>query len=80
MAGRTYKTEAIVLRSMRFSEADRILHLYTADRGRIGAIAGPLVTAPLLAAGVAFPWGFFLFAAVAAVGAAGVAAAGRTTA
>jgi DNA repair protein RecO (recombination protein O) len=36
---RTYKTEAIVLRSMRFSEADRILHLYTADRGRIGAIA-----------------------------------------
>jgi DNA repair protein RecO (recombination protein O) len=39
MAGRTYKTEAIVLRSLRFSEADRILHLYTADRGRIGAIA-----------------------------------------
>ena len=36
---RTYKTQAIVLRSMRFSEADRILHLYTADRGRIGAIA-----------------------------------------
>jgi DNA repair protein RecO (recombination protein O) len=36
---RTYKTEAIVLRSMRFSEADRILHLYTAERGRIGAIA-----------------------------------------
>ena len=39
MAGRTYKTEAIVLRSMRFSEADRILHLYPRDRGRIGAIA-----------------------------------------
>jgi len=39
VAGRTYKTEAIVLRSMRFSEADRILHLYTRDRGRIGAIA-----------------------------------------
>ena len=39
MAGRTYKTEAVVLRSIRFSEADRILHLYTADRGRIGAIA-----------------------------------------
>jgi len=37
--GRTYKTQAIVLRSLRFSEADRILHLYTADRGRIGAIA-----------------------------------------
>jgi DNA repair protein RecO (recombination protein O) len=37
--GRTYRTEAIVLRSLRFSEADRILHLYTEDRGRIGAIA-----------------------------------------
>ena len=36
---RTYKTEAVVLRSMRYAEADRILHLYTADRGRIGAIA-----------------------------------------
>src|SRR4051812_28825516 len=39
MAGKTYKTEAIVLRSMRFSEADRILHLYAEKRGRIGAIA-----------------------------------------
>ena len=39
MAGRTYKTEAVVLRSLRFSEADRILHLYTRDRGRVGAIA-----------------------------------------
>jgi DNA repair protein RecO (recombination protein O) len=39
MAGRSYKTEAIVLRSMRFGEADRILHLYTRERGRIGAIA-----------------------------------------
>ncbi len=37
--GRTYKTEAVVLRSLRFSEADRILHVYTRDRGRIGAIA-----------------------------------------
>src|SRR3954465_7442662 len=39
MAGKTYKTEAIVLRSMRFSEADRILHLYAEKRGRIGGIA-----------------------------------------
>ncbi len=39
VAGRTYKTEAVVLRSLRFSEADRILHLYTRERGRIGAIA-----------------------------------------
>lgn len=36
---RTVTTEAVVLRSLRFSEADRILHLYTADRGRVGAIA-----------------------------------------
>jgi DNA repair protein RecO (recombination protein O) len=33
------KTEAVVLRSMRFGEADRILHLYTPHRGRMGAIA-----------------------------------------
>ena len=28
-----------MLRSMRYGEADRILHLYTPDRGRVGAIA-----------------------------------------
>ena len=39
MAGRASKTDAIVLRSLRYGEADRILHLYTADRGRVGAIA-----------------------------------------
>jgi DNA repair protein RecO (recombination protein O) len=33
------KTEAVVLRSLRYGEADRILHLYTPGRGRIGAIA-----------------------------------------
>ena len=33
------KTQAIVLRSIRFGEADRIVHLYTPHRGRIGAIA-----------------------------------------
>ena len=33
------KTEAVVLRSMRYGEADRILHLYTPGRGRVGAIA-----------------------------------------
>jgi DNA repair protein RecO (recombination protein O) len=33
------KTEAIVLRGIRYGEADRILHLYTPDRGRVGAIA-----------------------------------------
>jgi DNA repair protein RecO (recombination protein O) len=38
MAG-PVKTEAVVLRSMRYGEADRILHVYTPDRGRISAIA-----------------------------------------
>ena len=33
------KTEAVVLRSMRFGEADRIVHLYTPQRGRSSAIA-----------------------------------------
>lgn len=33
------KTEAIVLRSLRYGEADRILHLYTPHRGRLSAIA-----------------------------------------
>jgi DNA repair protein RecO (recombination protein O) len=35
----TFKTEAIVLRSIRFGEADRVLHLYSPDRGRLGAVA-----------------------------------------
>ncbi len=39
MAGKTVKTEAIVLRSIRYGEADRILHLYSQTRGRLGAIA-----------------------------------------
>ena len=33
------KTEGIVLRTLRYGEADRILHLYTPDRGRVSAIA-----------------------------------------
>jgi DNA repair protein RecO (recombination protein O) len=33
------KTDAIVLRSLRYGEADRILHLYTPHRGRVSAIA-----------------------------------------
>ena len=39
MGSRTRKDEAVVLRSIRFGEADRILHLFTLDRGRVGAIA-----------------------------------------
>jgi len=33
------KSEALVLRSIRYGEADRILHLYTPTRGRVSAIA-----------------------------------------
>jgi DNA repair protein RecO (recombination protein O) len=33
------RTEAIVLRSIRYGEADRILHLYTPMHGRLSAIA-----------------------------------------
>ena len=29
----------MILRSFRFGEADRVLHVYTADRGRVGAVA-----------------------------------------
>ena len=35
-----YKTEAVVLRSIRYGEADRVLHLYSATRGRIGDRSG----------------------------------------
>ena len=33
------KTEAVVLRGIKYGEADRILHLYTPERGRVSAIA-----------------------------------------
>jgi DNA repair protein RecO (recombination protein O) len=36
---RRYETDAVVLRSIRFSEADRVLHLFTLERGRVNAIA-----------------------------------------
>jgi DNA repair protein RecO (recombination protein O) len=35
---RYYKTEGIVLRSFRLREADRVVHLYTSGRGRVGAV------------------------------------------
>ncbi|MCL5734027.1 MAG: DNA repair protein RecO [Actinobacteria bacterium] len=39
MGSRFLTTEALVIGSMRYGEADRILTLYTRDRGRLGAIA-----------------------------------------
>ncbi|GAA4551958.1 aromatic acid/H+ symport family MFS transporter [Pseudonocardia xishanensis] len=47
--------------------------------GRLGAICGPLVGGALLGAGIAYPWGFYAFALVAAVGAVAVAFVGRET-
>jgi DNA repair protein RecO (recombination protein O) len=38
MAG-SLKSEAVVLRSIRYGEGDRVLHLYTPHRGRVAAIA-----------------------------------------
>jgi MFS family permease len=45
--------------------------------GRLGAITGPLVGGALLTAGVAYPWGFYIFAAVAALAAVAVAMVSR---
>jgi MFS family permease len=45
--------------------------------GRLGAISGPLIGGWLLTAGVAYPWGFYIFAAVALIGALGVAMVNR---
>jgi len=42
---------------------------WSAGAGRIGAIVGPVITGALFAAGLAFPWGFYLFAVVGALGA-----------
>jgi DNA repair protein RecO (recombination protein O) len=39
MAERAYRTEAVVLRTIRLGEADRVLHLYTEAHGRVGAVA-----------------------------------------
>ncbi len=39
MAGGGYKTDGVVLRSLRLGEADRVLHVYTLARGRVGVVA-----------------------------------------
>jgi DNA repair protein RecO (recombination protein O) len=39
MSSRFFTTDALVIGSMRYSEADRIVTLYTRDRGKISAIA-----------------------------------------
>ena len=39
MSARSFQAEAVVLRSIRYGEADRILHLFTPTYGRLNAIA-----------------------------------------
>ena len=48
---------------------------WSAGAGRVGAIVGPVITGALFAAGIAFPWGFYVFAVVGALGAASLALA-----
>ena len=48
--------------------------------GRAGAIAGPLIGGWLLTVGLAYPWGFYVFAAVAAIGAVCIALVNRNPA
>ncbi|TCK20772.1 MFS transporter [Pseudonocardia endophytica] len=45
--------------------------------GRLGAISGPLIAGSLVAAGIAYPWGFYVFAAVALAGAVAIVAVRR---
>lgn len=53
---------------------------WSAGVGRIGAICGPLLGGAMLTAGVAYPWGFYAFAVVGALGAVGASAVGRSAA
>jgi MFS family permease len=45
---------------------------WTAGIGRLGAISGPILGGALLSAGLGFPWGFYAFAVVGALGAVAV--------
>jgi DNA repair protein RecO (recombination protein O) len=37
--GRTIEAEGVILRSLRLGEADRVLHVYTRELGRVGLVA-----------------------------------------
>ncbi|NUT72191.1 aromatic acid/H+ symport family MFS transporter [Pseudarthrobacter sp. C4D7] len=53
---------------------------FAAGVGRVGAIAGPAVTGSLVAAGIAYPWGFYAFAAAGALAAVALVTVPRTVA
>jgi AAHS family benzoate transporter-like MFS transporter len=52
---------------------------WAAGVGRLGAISGPIVGGALLTAGIAYPWGFYVFAVVGALGALAVLGSAATT-
>ena len=52
---------------------------WSAGAGRIGAILGPILAGLLVGAGVAFPWGFYMFAVVGLLGAAALAVTSRSS-
>jgi MFS family permease len=45
--------------------------------GRLGGICGPIIGGALLTAGLAYPWGFYIFAVVAALGALSISLVNR---
>jgi MFS transporter, AAHS family, benzoate transport protein len=53
---------------------------WTAGVDRLGAICGPLLRGALLTAGIAYPWGFYVFAIVGVLGAAAAWIVPRQTA
>jgi MFS family permease len=53
---------------------------FAAGVGRFGAIVGPAVTGALVAAGIAYPWGFYAFAAAAVIAVAALATVPHTIA
>ncbi|WP_142057275.1 aromatic acid/H+ symport family MFS transporter [Pseudarthrobacter sp. B4EP4b] len=53
---------------------------FAAGVGRVGAIAGPALTGGLVAAGIAYPWGFYVFAAAGALAVAALLAVPRVVA
>src|SRR5699024_6918399 len=52
-----------------FPPANRATALgWSAGVGRLGAITGPVLGGALLTAGIAYPWGFYVFALIGVVG------------
>jgi predicted MFS family arabinose efflux permease len=45
--------------------------------GRLGGISGPIIGGALLTTGLAYPWGFYIFAVVAAIGAVSISLVNR---